>query len=300
MCVSYLASAELWSVPKFPTANQGAEIRNLEHSIAADAPMAAAVLAALKAPTLLVSNSIGSDEEGRRVGRWLRQHAVPMAAVVSAEVSTPRIVVVADDRHTRTWFAHLPGVAEDLGRADLSAIATAGLVYLDAYRLIEPAAIRVVRSARRHGARLFINLGGEPLSTALRTELADYRSLLIQTNVDDDAHEAALAVVRELLRETRAEWAIVTAGSNGSIAASRDQVLTTPAFPVDVRHTHCAGAAFSGGVLYGLHAGLPMEKSLLLGSASGALRCTRPQSAPLPALLELEALITSLARSAIN
>ncbi len=191
VCVSYLASAELWSVPKFPTANQGAAIRSTEHSIAGDAPMAAAVLAALDVPTLLVSNRIGSDDVGSRVGRWLQHRAVPMATVASTEVSTPRIVVVADDHHTRTWFADLPGVADELGKTNLSAIAKASLVYLDAYRLIEEAAVRVVRMARRHGTRLFINLGGEALSRDLRIELAGYRDLVIQTNGDYHAHRSA-------------------------------------------------------------------------------------------------------------
>ncbi|NNH71013.1 hypothetical protein HLB23_14260 [Nocardia uniformis] len=89
VCVSYLASAELWSVTKFPTANQGAAIRSVEHSIAADGPMASAVLAALEVPTLLIANRIGGDEEGGRVGRWLQQHHVPTTAVASAEIGTP-------------------------------------------------------------------------------------------------------------------------------------------------------------------------------------------------------------------
>lgn len=46
VCVSYLALAELWSVPLFPVVNHGAEVRTTEQSIAADGPMTAAVLAA--------------------------------------------------------------------------------------------------------------------------------------------------------------------------------------------------------------------------------------------------------------
>ncbi|MFF0458683.1 carbohydrate kinase family protein [Nocardia africana] len=300
VCVSYLASAELWSVSKFPTANQGAEIRTTEHSIAGDAPMAAAVLAALEVPTLLVSNRIGNDDVGGRVGGWLQQRAVPMATVASADVSTPRIVVVADDEHTRTWFAHLPGVAEELSKTNLSHIAKASLVYLDAYRLIEEAAVRVVQIARQHCIQLFINLGGEPLSRELRIALAGYRDLVIQTNVDDRTHRTASTVAREILDMTCADWVIVTAGAYGSVAVSRGQYLTTSAFRVDIRHTHCAGAAFSGGLLYGLYLGLPMARSMLLGSASGALRCARPQNAPLPTLLEIEAVIATLSRSSAN
>ena len=54
VCVSYLAAASLWKVPCFPLANHGAEVQTIEHSIAADAPMVAAVLAALGVPSLLL------------------------------------------------------------------------------------------------------------------------------------------------------------------------------------------------------------------------------------------------------
>ncbi|MGW4240927.1 carbohydrate kinase family protein [Nocardia sp. NPDC004722] len=287
-------------MPKFPAPNHGAEIRTTEESIAADGPMTAATLAALGVPTLLVANRIGDDEVGGKVGRWLQQHRVPTTAVASADVTTPRIVVVGDGRETRTWFAHLPGVTDELNRSDLSAIHTASTVYLDAYQLIEPAAIRVVRAARECGAELLVNLGGCPLSDALRTELAGYRNLIVQTNADDDSRSDVPEMTRQLLTDTCARWVVVTAGAYGASAASRERIVTVPAFPVQVRHTHCAGATFSGGLLYGMRMGLPIERSLLLGAASGALRCTRDQSAPLPTLLELESVIASLARSCSN
>jgi hypothetical protein len=44
VCMSYLAHTALWKVPRFPLANHGAEVLTIEHSIAADAPMTAAVL----------------------------------------------------------------------------------------------------------------------------------------------------------------------------------------------------------------------------------------------------------------
>lgn len=64
VCFSYLAAAELWRVPHFPTANHGTEVLDIERSIAADAPMAAAVISALGVPTLLLANDIGDDADG--------------------------------------------------------------------------------------------------------------------------------------------------------------------------------------------------------------------------------------------
>jgi sugar/nucleoside kinase (ribokinase family) len=39
------------------------------------------------------------------------------------------------------------------------------------------------------------------------------------------------------------------------VAAGKDQFRTSAAFRLEVHHTHCAGAAFSGGLLYGLFQG---------------------------------------------
>jgi|SRR5712692_1794369 len=80
VCVSYLAAAALWKVSRFPIANHGAEVLAVEHSIAADGPMAAAVLAALGVPSLLLANSVGDDAYGLMVGQWLRRYQVNIQA----------------------------------------------------------------------------------------------------------------------------------------------------------------------------------------------------------------------------
>jgi sugar/nucleoside kinase (ribokinase family) len=83
------------------------------------------------------------------------------------------------------------------------------------------------------------------------------------------------------------------------VALSRTQQLTVPAFRVTVRHTHCAGAAFSGGLLYGLLQHWPMGEILVLACASGALRCERAHKEPMPALAELRAFVDSRERIGI-
>ncbi|WP_054814092.1 carbohydrate kinase family protein [Nocardia arizonensis] len=291
VCFSYLAAAQLWRVPQFPTANSGAPIVEVEDSIAADAPMTAAVLAALGVPTLLMTNGIGDDRPGEQVRTWLRQHRVPVTAAIHESLSTPSITVVVDGVQTRTWFAHLPGVVGSLVEIDLLPIQTATFVYVDAYELIETAAVRVIVAARAANVPLLINLGGSPLSDEVRRIVAGYEKLHIQTNVDDGNHAEAPVVARSLLTRTQAAWAVVTAGASGAVAVGPREEVLAPAFRVNVQHTHCAGAAFSGGLLYGLDKGWSMQRSMVLASASGALRCARHHSAPLPTLVELEALV---------
>ena len=52
VCLGYLAAASLWKVGCFSAANHGAEVNEIEESVAADGPMVAAVLAALGQPSL--------------------------------------------------------------------------------------------------------------------------------------------------------------------------------------------------------------------------------------------------------
>jgi sugar/nucleoside kinase (ribokinase family) len=83
-----------------------------------------------------------------------------------------------------------------------------------------------------------------------------------------------------MFADIQSEWAIITTGAAGAAAASARDIVNIPAFRADVRHTHCAGAAFSGGLIYGLLRGWPMYDSLELACASGALRCERNRMSP--------------------
>lgn len=298
-CFSYLAAAELWQVPRFPLANHGAEVLIIERSISADAPMAAAVLAALGMPTLLLANDIGNDQKASEVRTWLQRYSVNITAKIKTGISTPHIVVVADDNGTRTWFPHLPGVSDALAAVDLSPLSSASFAYIDCYQLIEAPAVRAIQAARSAGVPLLVNLGGSPLSSAVIAAVRGYPYMIIQTNVDETASADAPRVACEVLAATGAAWVVITAGAAGAVALSKSQQLASPAFRVAVRHTHCAGAAFSGGLIYGLLHDWPMEDCLTLASASGALRCERAHHEPMPTLAELHAIIGSRDRIAM-
>jgi sugar/nucleoside kinase (ribokinase family) len=296
VCFSYLAAAELWQVPRFPSANHGAEVLSVERSIAADAPMAAAVLAALDMPALLLANEIGNDQKGSQVRAWLQRYRVDSTTRVTTNTTTPQIVVVADNDGTRTWFPHLPGVSTALVAVELSPLSSASFAYVDCYQLIEAAAVRVVQAARSADIPLLVNLGGSPLSSAIIAAVRGYPRLIVQTSTDDAESAHAPRAAHEILEATGAVWVVITAGAAGVVALSESQQLASPAFRIRVRHTHCAGAAFSGGLIYGLLHAWPMEDCLTLACASGALRCERAHHEPMPTLAELHAVVGSRER----
>ncbi|MFE3826426.1 carbohydrate kinase family protein [Streptomyces sp. NPDC059092] len=93
------------------------------------------------------------------------------------------------------------------------------------------------------------------------------------------AGERIASVMREILREGRAEAVIATAGAGGSYLMTREGGRTprpVPATvpPAPVVDSNGAGDAYVCGFLYGRLAGLDLERSAALGAIAGAYACT--------------------------
>ena len=69
----------------------------------------------------------------------------------------------------------------------------------------------------------------------------------------------------------RAPLTVVKAGADGAMAATTGEVIHIPGIPVRVVDTTGAGDSFDAGFLAGYLAGEPLERSLALGNACGAM-----------------------------
>lgn len=103
------------------------------------------------------------------------------------------------------------------------------------------------------------------------------------------------ALMRQILREGRAETVVATAGAEGSYLLTRDGgpdphhvPATVP--PAPVVDTNGAGDAFVTGFLYGRLDGRDVRDCARLGAVAGAYACTAPGST---ALIGREALLTA-------
>ncbi|MFE5486180.1 carbohydrate kinase family protein [Streptomyces sp. NPDC056527] len=93
-------------------------------------------------------------------------------------------------------------------------------------------------------------------------------------------------LMREILREGRAETVVATAGANGSYVLTRDgdptpRHIPAVAPPTPVVDSNGAGDAFVSGFLYGRLAGRDVLECARLGAVSGAYACTAPGSTAL-------------------
>ncbi|MFE4369459.1 carbohydrate kinase family protein [Streptomyces sp. NPDC056835] len=127
---------------------------------------------------------------------------------------------------------------------------------------------------------------GVPVSTDLHDwdGLADYhkdfalRSDLVFLSAAG-ASERIASVMREILREGRAEAVVATAGAGGSYVMSREGSRTPRPVratvpPAPVVDSNGAGDAYVCGFLYGRLAGRDLEECARLGAVAGAHACT--------------------------
>ncbi|MFD6342306.1 carbohydrate kinase family protein [Streptomyces sp. NPDC060131] len=127
---------------------------------------------------------------------------------------------------------------------------------------------------------------GVPVSTDLHDwdGLSDYhrdfafRSDLVFLSAAG-ASERIASVMREILREGRAEAVVATAGAGGSYVMSREGSRTPRPVratvpPAPVVDSNGAGDAYVCGFLYGRLAGRDLEECARLGAVAGAHACT--------------------------
>ena len=114
------------------------------------------------------------------------------------------------------------------------------------------------------------------------------------------AGERIGSVMREILREGRAEAVIATAGAGGAYLLSADdrtpRLVPAAVPPGPVVDSNGAGDAFTSGFLYGRLAGRSLEDCVRLGAVAGAHACTSPGThTPLAGPADLAPALTTAA-----
>ncbi|GAA4624505.1 PfkB family carbohydrate kinase [Actinoallomurus vinaceus] len=134
---------------------------------------------------------------------------------------------------------------------------------------------------------------GVPVSTDLHDwdGLADHhREFALRSDLvflsAAGAGEHTPALMREILREGRAETVVATAGADGAYLLTRDggptpQHVPAAVPPAPIVDSNGAGDAFVCGFLYGRLAGRDVRECARLGAVAGAYACTAPGSTAL-------------------
>ncbi|MDE9367062.1 5-dehydro-2-deoxygluconokinase [Luteipulveratus sp. YIM 133132] len=101
---------------------------------------------------------------------------------------------------------------------------------------------------------------------------------------ETDADRAADALLARGL-----DLAVVKQGPDGVLAATQEERVSLPPFPVDVLNGLGAGDAFGGALCHGLLAGWPLERTIRLANVAGAIVASRLEcSTAMPTTAEID------------
>lgn len=275
-CFSYLACATVLHVSAYPKADTGAAVVRSHVSLAGDGPIAATLAAQRGFATVLVANPMGHDSNGQVVSKYLAESGVRLSAPAAVTAHSPQLTVITDHAGTRTWLADLHEACAVLRQADVSPLRSARLAYVDCYSLIASESARAIRAAASAGVPVIMNLGNDELHPAVAAAAQSAVVFAVQTGLPEEEAAKAPAAGADLLSRVSPRAAVVTLGSLGVYARTKDEEIRVSARPVRVRDTHGAGAAFSAGLATAYLEGSDLRTALQRACEEGTQHCVTP------------------------
>lgn len=229
-----------------------------------DALNEAVVLRRLGAHVELIS-SVGQDETGDRLVRFLEKEGISGAGINrAADAPTSVNIVLVDPQGERYFLTDPHGSMRRIRREDyLPFLASAGDIICFPGMFVSremdiPAMEAVVAEARKKPGRI---LCADMTKAKNGERLEDLRGILpmIDYIFPNEAEaelltgEADARKNARLFTEAGVGCAVIKRGARGCVIATRDEMLELPAYPVSrAVDTTGAGDAFAAGFVYGL------------------------------------------------
>jgi sugar/nucleoside kinase (ribokinase family) len=223
---------------------------------------------------------VGADIFGRFIAEQLEGRAVDVRGLRRADGSPTGISVVlarSDDRGTYT----VPGTIAELTAesVDEELLTAARHVHVTSYYLqdaLRPGLPALLRRVRAAGTTTSLDPNWDP-SESWDAGLLDVLELvdLFLPNAAEATRIAGAAGVEEAARALgeRAGTVAVKLGGDGALAVRGGELVRAGAVEVDAVDGTGAGDTFDAAMVLGLLRGWPLERSLALANACGALAC---------------------------
>ena len=272
VCLGPAVSGLALAVERYPSANDGAFVSKTERYLGADAVMIAQALGSWGANVKLITNALGDDDLGRAALAALARSNVHHNLELRTDFETPLELDVCDRAGTRTWFVEQRwDIFNTVNEADLSAIATAGLLYVDWYAA-KPAVARALALAHEHNIPVFLNVEFAENNEAFRHLI--HNTEFVQTWVNDVDSEVDACARAEAVRVAGARQSLITRGALGALGVDANGRCTQIDAPIiDVVGTIGAGALFSAGFIHAHTSGKDFANSLRFAVAAASLKC---------------------------
>jgi ribokinase len=256
-----------------------------------------AVAAARLGAEVSMVGRVGHDAFGRELSRLLRDSGVSTRWVQGADRPTGAALILVDSLG-ENCIAVAPGANQELLPEDVPRRAIEASDVVVAQLEVSLATIEeAFRLARLASVRTVLNVAP---ASRVPGSLLDLSDALICNELElgqlaghavAPGEEAAAA---RQVRRFAEQIVVVTLGSRGALAIADSEVVSVPAFAVDVVDSTGAGDAFVSGFVVGRWVSQTFAEALRWGCAAGALATTRRGAQPsMPARADVVALLRS-------
>jgi len=225
---------------------------------------------------------VGDDQMGRFMLDAMAARSVDVSACIVDPALTTGLSVILSQPHDRAILTHMGAIAAlRAEQVDRSVMRRARHLHVGSYFLLD--------ALRPDLPALYATAHGMGMTTSVDTNWdprgcwdGGLPGLLAECDLFMPNEAEALAISRQKdlpqALDTLLGWVptlAVKQGKEGAMACRGDQSIRLPAFPVHVVDTTGAGDSFDAGFLYGYLHEWPLERSLGLACACGALstRC---------------------------
>lgn len=280
LCVGQLvADIVVRPVDGLPLPGQTDPVRDLQLLSGGCAANTAAVLAKLGAEVKIAA-VIGVEPLSDAVLADLRGAGVLLDAVVrDPAVHASAAIVLIDGKGERSFF-YRNGGNELLSNRHLAeeVLKSARMVHVGgALKLMNLDLADLMRRAKSHGCITSIDTDWDVNGGWMRrVEHAMPNIDYFLTNREEAAMLTGMDDFREAAQSLLSQGpkaVVIKCGECGSLLATRGGMAEFPAYRVPVFDTTCAGDSFAAGFLWGISRDRPLDESMRLGNAAGAL-CT--------------------------
>ncbi|GGN98182.1 sugar kinase [Actinoplanes lobatus] len=263
-------------IDSLPAGSTGQIVETIRLSPAGTAGGTAVVLSRLGA-TVRSYGAIGTDPIGDALSAALVREGVDVTGLVRTDAAqtSASVIPVRPNGDRPAWHCIGANGAFTVADIDLATLDGCTHLHLGGPEFLGgPAAAELLSYARDKGLSTSIDLlaPGDPGMLEWIVAALPYADYLLPNDEQvlgftgaDDLVTACRALV-----DAGAGCVAVTHGSKGALVVTADEVITVPAFQIDVVDTTGCGDAFSAGFILGRAEGRTLREAAVLGCAAAA------------------------------
>jgi sulfofructose kinase len=219
---------------------------------------------------------IGDDTFGRIVVENFEANGVDTGGVVIKQgEDTFFCVLLVNPKGDRVVLS-APTTTHTRHPEDVSEPVIASANHLHTTVCFDPAGLRAMRLAKRHGLTVSLDMDAHTLGSEEElNQMLSMVDLLLFNQLGSaklpfgETHEERARI----LAHKTGGIVCLTLGDKGAVTVYKDTILHTPIFEVDVVDTTGAGDSFAAGFIHAFLAGWPLENMAVFASAVAALNC---------------------------